>query len=363
LQPGSFDKLEQRKDDGSYRKLNSAAFAFDFWSNDYLGISRLLSEQQHTASGSTGSRLISGNSSEAEACESFLADFFEAGAALVFNSGYDANLGLFSSLTGRNDIVLYDEFVHASVRDGIRLGLGKSFSFHHNDPADLEKKLKQFSDGKVSVFIAVESLYSMDGDFAPLQELAALAEQYGAFLIVDEAHSCGVFGPEGKGLCIEQKLHDRIFARVVTFGKAYGTHGACVLGSQKLKDFLVNFARSFIYTTALPPQHYQLIRKAIEKSLNPELRQQLFTNISSFVQQNKELIRYSDPVSPIQVLFPGDVTRLRQLCSGLQKQGFGVKVIQSPTVPKGKERIRICLHAFNSPEEITLFGNLLQAAR
>ncbi|MGV3632683.1 MAG: aminotransferase class I/II-fold pyridoxal phosphate-dependent enzyme [Bacteroidota bacterium] len=360
MQPGSFDKLEQRRTEGVYRRLSSTVYPHDFWSNDYLGISRSLAENSQAHSGSSGSRLISGNSAEAESCEHFLADFFGAEAALVFNSGYDANLGLFSSLTTRHDLVLYDEYVHASVRDGIRLGLGKSFSFLHNDTSDLEKKLRQFTGKGISVFIAVESLYSMDGDFAPLQELAALAETYGAFLIVDEAHAGGVFGPEGKGLCPGQGLTS-VFARVVTFGKAYGTHGASVLGSAQLKDFLVNFARSFIYTTALPPQQYLLIREAVKASLNEELRESLFRNIRLFVDQNKEYIRFSDPRSPIQVLFPGDRKELDRVCTGLQSHGIGVKVIQSPTVPKGKERIRVCLHAFNTPEEIQLFSELLHS--
>lgn len=359
MQPGSFDKLEQRKADGTYRRLSSAVYPHDFWSNDYLGISRLLSGKNQPHSGSTGSRLISGNSLEAENCETFLAAFFDAESALVFNSGYDANLGLFSSLTTRHDVVLYDEFVHASVRDGIRLGLGKSFSFRHNDLGDLESKLKRsLSDGS-SVFIAVESLYSMDGDFAPLKELAALAERYQAFLIVDEAHSGGIFGPQGKGLCAEQEITQQVFARVLTFGKAYGTHGACVLGSEQLKNFLVNFARSFIYTTALPPQNYTLIREALEWSLDETLKTALFQNIASFVSYNKELIHFSHPLSPIQAIFPGELKHLVKISGKLQQEGFGAKVIQSPTVPEGKERIRVCLHAFNSTDEIEAFSTIL----
>lgn len=359
MQPGSFDKLEQRKADGTYRRLSSTVYPHDFWSNDYLGISRSLAGKDQKHPGSTGSRLISGNSPEAENCEAFLASFFEAEAALVFNSGYDANLGLFSSLTSRNDIVLYDEFVHASVRDGIRLGLGKSYSFRHNDPDDLEKKLRQYASSGVSVFIAVESLYSMDGDFAPLKELAHLAEQYEAFLVVDEAHSAGIFGPEGKGLCIEKQITGRVFARVITFGKAYGTHGACILGSEQLKNFLVNFARSFIYTTALPPYSYKLIGEAIEFSRNEALKTKLFQNIASFVSINKEFIRISAPNSPIQVIFPGDGDQLLKVTGKLQREGFGAKVIQSPTVPEGRERIRVCLHAFNSTDEIEAFSTIL----
>ena len=360
--PGSFDKLEKRKVQGSYRELSKSVFKHDFRSNDYLGISRILPAGPHAFEGSTGSRLISGNPPEAEACEEFLASFFEAEAALIFNSGYDANLGLFASVAGREDLILYDEYIHASVRDGIRLSLAKSFSFRHNDPEDLEKKLRRAVSQYRSVFIAVESLYSMDGDFSPLSELADMSHKYGGFLIVDEAHSGGVFGPEGKGLCIEQGLAERIFARLITFGKAYGTHGACVLGSSSLKSFLVNFARSFIYTTALPPAQYTTIRTAVELARSGKFQTALQENIRHFISRNSSFIRLSQPGSPIQVLCFEHLAILDAVSCQLQLRDFGVKAMLSPTVPKGKERIRVCLHAFNSKAGIDAFSQVLASA-
>lgn len=355
--PSSFKKLEKRLADDTYRKLSLETIEHDFYSNDYLGISCLLTKERNSFSGSTGSRLISGNSVEAENCEQFLADFFESETALVFNSGYDANLGLFSSLGERNDTFIYDEYIHASIRDGIRLGIAKSFSFKHNDLKDLEKKI-QLAQG--SVFIAVESLYSMDGDLAPLLEINALCKKYKAFLIVDEAHAGGVLGKDGKGLCLDKNIHQDVFARVFTFGKAYGSHGACILGSKQLKSYLVNFARSFIYTTALPVEQYKIIQESVKLSINPELRVKLKSNIDYFVQLNRDSISYSHPDSPIQIIALRDKKVLKQICDSLQTKGFGVKLILSPTVPKGNERIRICLHTNNTLqeiEEITSFLN------
>ena len=199
----------------------------------------------------------------------------------------------------------------------------------------------------------------MDGDFAALRELAELAGQYGAFLIIDEAHSGGVFGPEGKGLCVEQQISEQVFARVVTFGKAYGSHGACVLGSAKLKDYLVNFARSFIYTTALPAQSYNLITEAIGFGRDQQLREALQANIAHFIALNKEYIRFSSPGSPIQIISPERIKQPDILMTELRKAGFGIKLIQSPTVPKGMERIRVCLHSFNTSRELETFSSLL----
>lgn len=357
--PRSFKQLKSREADGILRSLSEREFKHDFYSNDYLGISKLELTPIKETGGSTGSRLISGNSKEAITCENFLADFFQAESALVFNSGYDANVGLFSSIGLRNDIILYDKLIHASVRDGIRLSTAQSYSFEHNDLTALESKLQRHSSDKRSVFIAVESLYSMDGDFAPLDKIIALAKKYGALLIIDEAHSGGVIGPQGKGLCVEKNQHSSVFARVITFGKAYGTHGAVVLGSERLKNYLVNFARSFIYTTALPPKQYQLIREAVSRSQNDSLRSKLKENIHLFRQLNEKHIVISDRDSPIQIIMAESVRQLDQLCGALHEQNFGVKLIQAPTVPKGKDRIRICLHAFNTPEEIITLSAII----
>lgn len=344
--------LQDRIEKGSLRSLLSFEDHVDFWSNDYLGLARIT----HTIemNGSTGSRLISGNSKVVEGVESNLAGHFQSEAALIFNSGYDANVGLFSSLPQKGDTILYDELVHASVRDGIRLSFANSYSFRHNDPADLEKKLQKATG---TIFVAVESLYSMDGDIAPLTDLSALCKEYGALLIVDEAHSGGVFGKEGRGLCAELGISDSVFIRLFTFGKAYGAHGAVVCCSDLVRQFLVNFARSFIYTTALPEAMYVHLLNQVEASKPEKLRQQLQANISHFTRGIRSTL--SAPDSPVQVVEFSDLDACKQKAYRLQEAGFAVKAILPPTVPAGSQRLRICIHAFNTQEEIDQLINLL----
>lgn len=348
-------KLQERTRTGSERSLSLFPGFSDFFSNDYLGLSKTIQAEPH--SGSTGSRLLSGNSIEAEETEKFLAGFYGSEAALIFNSGYDANLGLFSSVPQRGDTILYDELIHASVRDGIRLSHAKAFSFNHNDTEDLKRKLER-SEG--TVFVAVESLYSMDGDLSPLKEIAAICRHFNALLIVDEAHSGGIFGREGRGLCEELAISNLVFARLITFGKAYGTHGAVVLGSMELRSFLINFARSFIYTTALPPQQYVLIRKHAERGRAVENREKLQQNIAYFRKLMQGKIQLSDERSPIQVMLVPGIENARKLATRLQENNFAVKAILSPTVREGQERLRFCIHAFNAATEIEKLAALLK---
>jgi 8-amino-7-oxononanoate synthase len=353
--PKSFKKLENRIESKTFRNLSLNEAPIDFFSNDYLGISKKLAFINLNHAGSTGSRLISGNSIEAENCEDFLADFFETESALVFNSGYDANVGLFSCIAGRNDTIIYDEFVHASIRDGIRLGLAKSYSFKHNDIAQLKEKLKLAKD---DVFLVIESLYSMDGDFAPLKEIIELQKEFNFYLIVDEAHACGVLGEKGKGLSYAFK--DFVFAKIVTFGKAYGTHGAAIFGSKELKKYLINFARSFIYTTALPPAQYQTIIEAIKFSEDEKLRESLKENTSFFCEIAEKMGIQVNLNSPIQSIQTKTISELNVIFEQFQNAGIAAKIIKSPTVPEGKERIRICLHAFNTREEIMKLLNFFR---
>lgn len=342
------EKLAQRKATGVLRSLVSFEGRIDFFSNDYLGLAREQGTSQIAQFGGTGSRLLSGNTPQATECEEFLAKHFSAESALVFNSGYSANLGVFASLPQRGDTVIYDEHIHASIRDGIRLSFAKAYAFQHNSLPDLARKINQATG---TIYIAVESLYSMQGDSAPLQEIAALCTQTGAYLIVDEAHAAGVFGENGKGIVQALQLERAVFARIVTFGKAYGAHGACVVGSMQLKEFLVNFARSFIYTTALPPSDYERIQQMVSRNSN-EQREILAERIALFRKliQSSQLISASN--SPIQMLQVGTVEKTLELTSSLQNAHFAVRAILSPTVKKGNESIRICLHSFNSEDEI-----------
>lgn len=356
--------LQDRKEKGSLRSLLSFDKHIDFWSNDYLGLAKL--PQTIDVKGSTGSRLISGNSKLVEDVEQQVAKHFQSEAALIFNSGYDANLGLFSSLPQKGDTIIYDEYVHASVRDGIRLSFAHSFSFKHNDPVDLKKKLRKADRmspiasamAQGNVFVAVESLYSMDGDLAPLVEISRLCKEYNALLIVDEAHSGGVFGTEGKGLCQELGITDSVFMRLFTFGKAYGAHGAAVCCSDEVREFLINFARSFIYTTALPEGMYTHILNQIEESKPDVLRERLQANIAHFSNALQSTL--SAEKSPIRIMEFSDLDSCKSKAQQLQDAGFAVKAILPPTVPAGSQRLRICIHAFNTQEEIDRLIFLLE---
>ena len=351
------DKLKLRKSEGTLRSLSCFEGFIDFYSNDYLGLSKAsVEDRSSNHSGATGSRLMSGNSQEAETCERTLAEFFNSDAALVYNSGYDANVGLFSAILQRGDTILYDEAIHASVRDGIRLSFASAYSFEHNSLNDLRLKLER---AKGTIYIAVESLYSMNGDLAPLKEIAEIAAEYNAYLIVDEAHSGGVFGTSGRGLVEELKLEKNVFARLITFGKAYGCHGAVVLGSHSLKEFLINFSRSFIYTTALPPDDYEIIKRMVTGTSIVMRQRELQENIT-LVNSNTPLVnRKSDSRSPIQMIRIGSIEKTRSIAEQLQKAKIAIKPIYNPTVKKGEESIRICIHANNSAAEIEYLSDLL----
>jgi 8-amino-7-oxononanoate synthase len=353
-------KLNDRKRLGLYRTLQVSDNLIDFFSNDYLGISqqKLLSfkDIEGYSMGATGSRLLSGNHAVTEHAEEVIAQFHQTQAALLFNSGYDANVGVLSCIPQKGDTILYDALSHASIREGVRLSFAQSFSFRHNDLQDLEEKL-QHSKGRI--FIVSETIFSMDGDFCPLQQLVALAEKYQAHLIIDEAHATGIIGEKGEGLTQHLQLQHKIFARIHTFGKAVGCQGAAVLGTKRLKDYLINFCRPFIYTTALPP----LAVKAIIQSYTifPVMqarRQQLQQYIQIF-QQAKLPFQKLPSSTPIQgLIIPGN-EQVKNVASVLQENGLAVKAILYPTVPKSTERLRIILHSFNRVEELQQLLQLL----
>jgi 8-amino-7-oxononanoate synthase len=351
-------RLLERKEQNAFRTLRLPDNKIDFCSNDYLGISRLHSPitPLGEGGGSTGSRLLAGNYPLIEATEQQIATFNEAEAGLIFNSGYDANIGLLSCVPQKGDTIIYDFLSHASIRDGIRLSQAQSFAFLHNELNDLERRLKS-STG--NVFVVTESVFSMDGDFCPLQQIADLCKQYNAHLIVDEAHATGVIGEKGEGLTQHLCLQEQVFARVHTFGKACGCHGAIVLGSNALRDYLINFARSFIYSTALPPSAISAIANSY--SLFPTMdkeREQLKTLINYF---QSATIAYPKFVSqtPIQVVIVEGNTEVKRVADSLQYNNLDVRPILYPTVPKGKERLRIVLHSFNTLKEVELLVSLL----
>lgn len=353
--------LDKRKQESLLRKLHVENNLVDFCSNDYLGFSR--SENLHSqinagysaygnANGATGSRLISGNTAAIENLENKIAQFHNSEAGLIFNSGYDANLGLLSAIGKKEDVFLYDDLVHASLHDGMRLSLSKHYKFKHNDVNDLERLLiaQQTSEG--NCYVLVESVYSMDGDLAPLKEIVALKEKYKFYLIVDEAHATGVFGEQGRGLCDELEIEDNCFARMHTFGKALGVHGAIVLGSTELRNYLINFSRSFIYTTALAPHAYAAIDAAYEYLQNTKQIEVLKTRIQQFNSLVEGDARFVSTPSAIQCFMVYGNDSATKASEFLKSKGMDVRAIKSPTVKAGTERLRICLHSFNTEEEI-----------
>lgn len=354
--------LDKRKQESLLRKLHPENNLIDFCSNDYLGFSRseILQSQidagysaYGNANGATGSRLISGNTTAIENLENKIAAFHNAEAGLIFNSGYDANLGLLSAIGKKEDVFLYDDLVHASLHDGMRLSLSKHYKFKHNDVNDLERLLISQLASEGNCYVLLESVYSMDGDLAPLKEIVALKEKYNFYLIVDEAHATGVFGKHGAGLCNELNIEDKCFARMHTFGKALGVHGAIVLGSVELRNYLINFSRSFIYTTALAPHAYAAIDAAYEFLQNTNQIEVLKCRIQQFNSLAKTDTRFVSTPSAIQCFMVDGNETATKVSEYLKTKGMDVRAIKSPTVKVGTERLRICLHSFNSEDEIS----------
>lgn len=372
------DRLAAYQQSGLLRQLRIADGLVDFCSNDYLGFARSPElkaaiqqadlAQTRARTGATGSRLLAGQSTLAEVVEQELARFYGTEAALIFNSGYDANLGLLACLPRAGDTLLTDELIHASMIDGARLSYAARQRFRHNDLTDLEDKLKHAREtpGKGQVFVAVESVYSMDGDVAPLRELTDLCDHYDAALLVDEAHATGLYGPNGEGLVVALGLQERVFARVHTFGKALGVHGAAVVGPAILREYLINFARPFMYTTALPPHSLLAIRCAhVYVTTNTDNRTQLYKRLTHFRQRANELLPdavWTNSRSPIRCLIIPGNDQARYVAGQAQAVGLDVRAILSPTVPVGQERLRLCIHSFNTTEEIDQLLTILQTA-
>lgn len=371
-------KIETRKAVNAFRSLGKHTELVDFSSNDYLGLSanksifqeasKLLRENDLEINGATGSRLLSGNYSLYKIAEDAIAEFHGVESALIYNSGYDANVGFFSCIPQRGDIILYDELCHASIRDGIQMSHAKAYKFKHNDLLELEKELSVRAQSKtknLEIYVVTESVFSMDGDQPNLKELTSICKKYKAHLVVDEAHAVGVLGEKGEGLVQTLKLENFVFARIVTFGKALGCHGAAILGGNELKNYLVNFSRSFIYTTALPPHSVATIVATYNF-----LKSDKFLNELKSLHSNKAILQLQVENNNLQEFFaisksaihycivPGNEA-VKKVSTKLKKEGFDIKPILSPTVPEGKERLRICLHSFNTSKEIEKLVALL----
>ncbi|MGH9328444.1 MAG: aminotransferase class I/II-fold pyridoxal phosphate-dependent enzyme [Terriglobia bacterium] len=354
------------------RTLSEAA-GISLASNDYLALAQEVrlkqalfdALQSGAAVASTGSRLLSGNHPVWESLEEEFAQFLGVEAALFFSSGYAANLGLLSAVARKEDIFFSDQLNHASLIDGIRLSRARKVIFPHLDLNFLEDHLRRVAGEPGERFIVVESVFSMEGDRAPLTELAELGQKYGAALVVDEAHATGVFGPEGKGLVAEAGLGNAVLASIHTCGKALASTGAFIAGSETLKQYLVNHARTFIFSTAAPPYLAEQIRTALKLVREADHRRaRVLSLAASLRQQLRDAgLDCGHSRSQIVPVLLGSNGRALRAAEHLQGAGFDIRAIRPPTVPPGTARLRISLNAGLSEEICERVAQVVATAR
>ncbi len=364
----SFRQVKDIKQDGKYIVLNNKKL-LNFSSNDYLGISsdKNLCEaflKEYLVCGAKisnpSARLLCGTNSIYKELETFLAKLFQKDRALIFNSGYHGNVGVYSSLVNSDDVVFVDKLNHASIIDGIRLSKAQIIPYKHLDYDDLRSKLQKYRKKYKKAIISSESLFSMDGDVADINKLADLKEEFNALLIIDEAHSFGVYG-DGVGVCMEQNALSRVDLILATFGKAIGSYGAFVVGCETLIDYLVNFARSFIFSTTLPEisvafSYYALKEKILKDNslqnklflLNETLRSKL---------KNFEILGESY-ILPVVL---GENERAVSFSNKLIENGFYILPIRYPTVAKNTARLRISLNSGMEIEDIEKLSEFLNS--
>jgi 8-amino-7-oxononanoate synthase len=346
--------LEKLAQADQLRRLE-APDGVDLNSNDYLGLARDSRLRRAIAQaiaaaervGGTASRLLSGHDAAWEALERQFAAFVGAEAALYFTSGYAANLGLLTALLGPDDIVFSDAANHASLIDGLRLAGVRKVVYPHGDMAALEHLLAAHAAEPGTRVIVTESIFSMDGDAAPFDALARLAERWGAALVVDEAHALGVLGPGGRGLLAESPARACTIAAVYTCGKALGSAGAFVCGSRLLIEFLINRARPFIFSTAAPPYLAAQIAAALELAAAAEAERRWLAEAAAWLRAELRAARLDvlPGPSPIVPVILGSNRRAVAFAAALQQRGFWVRPIRPPTVPPGTARVRLSLTA------------------
>src|SRR5262245_4528201 len=366
------DELKALHNASLYRRLRAVAGEQDavltvdgrqvlnFCSNNYLGLAnhpalRKAAKQaiDRYGCGSGASRLISGNMTLHEELENKIAELKGTEAALLFNSGFQANTGVISVLVDESDVILSDALNHASIIDGCRLSRAKVAIYRHCDLDELEQRLRNALPMRRKL-IVTESLFSMDGDEAPLADIVRLAEHYDAMVMVDEAHATGVYGPSGAGIVAKLGLGQRVLVQMGTLGKALGGFGAYIAGSKALRELLVNRCRSFIFTTSLPPAVMAMGIAAIDLvSRKPERRQALWNNCER-LRTGLAKLGYSlgNSQSQILPLMIGDATQCMKLSEDLLQRGVFAQGIRPPTVPAGTSRLRITLMATHSYEHI-----------
>lgn len=363
----ALEALDRR---GRLRHLSPRA-GLDFSSNDYLGLGASAELRQAAADalargvalGAGGSRLLRGNDPEHEALEAEAAAFFGAESALYMGGGFPANTAIFATLPQRGDLVVHDELIHASVHDGMRAGKAETSAARHNDAQSFADAIGAWRrrGGKGRPWIAVESLYSMDGDRAPLAELAAIARHDDGVLVVDEAHATGVWGAEGRGLAADLEGRPDVVS-LHTCGKALGLSGALVLAPRVLRDVLINRARPFIYATAPSPLIAACVRAALRLNVEqPERRRRLQTRVHETSHAFARL-GIAPSGSQIQPVVVGRDARASALAQALQAQGFDIRAIRPPTVPEGTARLRIALTLNVSDDETARMLDALAGA-
>ncbi len=365
------DELESLRERAQLRSLGHPS-GIELCSNDYLGLATdpqlkaavAAAVARAEAVGSTGSRLLSGNAREWEEIEAKFARFAATEAALYFGSGYAANIGLLSSVLGAGDVVFSDELNHASLIDGIRLSRATKVIYPHGDIPFLEKALREQSRAAGAKVIVTETAFSMEGDVAPVDSLLRLARQYGAELILDEAHATGVLGPKGRGVAASFGATRDIFAVVHTCGKALASAGAFVCGRERLKRFLVNRARTFIFSTAMPPYFAGQIGAALELAIASDERRAHLLEVSEMLREELRAAGVAIGASETQIIpvMCGTNEAAMHVASMLQEAGFAVRAIRPPTVPAGRARVRISLTAKISREDVMRVRDAIRAA-
>jgi 8-amino-7-oxononanoate synthase len=334
----------------------------DLCSNDYLGLAEhpalreavVRAVGSTTRMGGTASRLLSGQTEGWHKLEQEFAAFAGTEAALFFGSGYAANMGLLSALVGRDDVVYSDTLNHASLIDGMRLSGARKVIYPHLNLDALENSLRQDAGAPWRRIIVTESVFSMNGDVAPLKEMASLAEKFGAAMIVDEAHATGVQGKAGSGLAVREGILTQVLATIHTCGKALGSAGAFVCGPAVMKDHLINHARTFIFSTALPPYFAEQVGAAVKLCAGMDMERQTLLERAERLNRSLQRAGFDTGGSTSQIVpvILGNNEDALQAAAQLQRDGFAVRAIRPPTVPAGRARLRLSLTARIAEEEL-----------
>jgi 8-amino-7-oxononanoate synthase len=365
-------ELDDLRGDSQLRTLETPC-GIHLDSNDYLGLAvdprlrQSVLDAVATAHrvGGTGSRLLSGNAPEWEEAESTFAEFAETEAALFFGSGYAANVGLLTSILKPGDTVFSDAENHASLIDGIRLSSAEKAIYPHLDLAFLESALRERASSPGAKIIVTETVFSMEGDVAPLGDLLRLARQYRASIVLDEAHAIGVHGPEGRGISVAHIREPEILAVVHTCGKALASAGAFVCGTRTLRDYLINRARTFIFSTALPPYFARQIQSALQLARGADVERAHLQNISALLRRELTSRGFDCGTSSTQIVpvILGTNEAAMHFARELQRNGFAVRAIRPPTIPTGRARLRCSLTSRIIVEQIHSLVETIAAAR